>query len=201
MKHHAYVYVGTAANQLPAAATQPGIDVEHMVLERFGINDARHLKTLAYRRPQAGPVQHIVITTQTIPLEAQNALLKLLEEPPATTIVHICIPRKDQLLPTVLSRVALIEATHDEVDLDEQTINFFHCSYQERLAHIEVAHKKKDTSFFNSLAVETQQYIAKTKLPPTVIRELLFAVAELPAPGASKKMLAEHIALTAPYHQ
>lgn len=54
--------------------------------------------------------------------EAQNALLKILEEPPADTIVVLTAQHKRALLPTILSRVQLI---HVLVPTQEQLENHF----------------------------------------------------------------------------
>jgi hypothetical protein len=63
------------------------------------------LKTIGDR-----PIRRIVLVeqAQTLTKEAQNAFLKLLEEPPADTLVIIAAERPRALLPTILSRVQTI---------------------------------------------------------------------------------------------
>ena len=199
MEHHAYVYVAQAQDDLPETIVRPGTDVEHVELDRLSIADVRTIKASAYRRPQEHALQHIVIKAQAIPHEAQNALLKLLEEPPATTVLHLCVPFKDQLLPTVLSRVALVERAETRHEPSTVFADFVSASLQERMAQIEKAHKQKDTVFFRGIARGAEQYLDVEHPPADVRREVLFIITTIDAPGASKKMLAEHLALTLSY--
>ncbi len=47
----------------------------------------------------------------TIP--AQNAILKILEEPPGNSEIYLVTDQPDQLLPTILSRVQIMPTTHN----------------------------------------------------------------------------------------
>jgi len=204
MNHHAYVYIGDPKRVLPPEIATPAVDIEHIEVERFSIADARALKLAAYRRPQQKDVLQIVITATLIPVEAQNALLKILEEPPQSTVLHVCVPRRDQLIATILSRVELTEGEKGVGDdtpmkaLEE----FVALSYKERLALIEGAHKKKETSFFTTLAEQALAYVEKhCRTNHAVLRTVLYVGESMRAPGASKKMLAEELAFALPYHR
>lgn len=63
------------------------------------------LKTLGSR-----PIRRVIILDQahTLTIEAQNAFLKILEEPPADTMIIATASSKRSLLPTILSRVQII---------------------------------------------------------------------------------------------
>ena len=50
----------------------------------------------------------VVLEAELLSIPAQNALLKTLEEPPAGTIIILICSRPDQLLPTTLSRCAMV---------------------------------------------------------------------------------------------
>ncbi len=59
----------------------------------------------AYVRPfHAGRKVFVIENSEALTLEAQNALLKILEEPPAYAVFLLLSPTTDQLLQTVLSR-------------------------------------------------------------------------------------------------
>lgn len=59
----------------------------------------------AYIRPfHAGRKVFIIESSELLTVEAQNALLKILEEPPAYAVFLLLAPSADQLLQTVLSR-------------------------------------------------------------------------------------------------
>jgi DNA polymerase III gamma/tau subunit len=88
--------------------------------ETFTIDDARALKTNAEMRP-VGPQSNddkgiersskkiFIIQMNNITVEAQNALLKLLEEPADYVQFFMIIPSAHLLLPTVRSRMNFIE--------------------------------------------------------------------------------------------
>jgi len=70
-----------------------------------GLKQFLHLKTLGDQ-----PIRRVVIVelAESMTTEAQNALLKLLEEPPADTLFVLTAARPAALLPTVLSRTQQI---------------------------------------------------------------------------------------------
>src|SRR3989338_9685481 len=51
--------------------------------KQFGVEEARELRERAGSRPVAGPYRVFVVATPSITTEAQNALVKILDEPPA----------------------------------------------------------------------------------------------------------------------
>jgi len=60
-------------------------------------------------RRALGKNKVMIITTQAITISAQNALLKIIEEPAPNTFFFFIIPSKSQVLPTLLSRFREIE--------------------------------------------------------------------------------------------
>lgn len=91
--------------------------------ESFTIEDARAIKSLAETRPAAGgAVKIFLIMAKSMTVEAQNALLKLLEEPPSYAHFFFIIPSAHILLPTVRSRMRLVSShgsVHDTVLAEE----------------------------------------------------------------------------------
>lgn len=74
------------------------------------------LRTLGNDRPLRRAV--IIEHADALTIEAQNALLKLLEEPPADTLIILTVNSKRALLPTILSRAqALTIPTPHESDV------------------------------------------------------------------------------------
>ncbi len=76
----------------------------------FGIDEARELAERASRRPVAGDRQVLVIGALSLTREAQNALLKLFEEPGEGTHFFLIVPSAESLLPTLRSRLAVLDA-------------------------------------------------------------------------------------------
>jgi len=86
---------------------RPTVEVEARSLY---LAAARNLRRRAQRRPSMGPRQVFIIAEadalapQGSSSEAANALLKLLEEPPAGTILILTSAEPGRLLPTIRSR-------------------------------------------------------------------------------------------------
>lgn len=62
---------------------------------------------------------YIIQDADTMNVQAQNALLKLLEEPPESASFILCASNPRQLLPTVRSRCELIRTNADALESDE----------------------------------------------------------------------------------
>lgn len=73
------------------------------------VRQLEHL--LSLKVPGTAPIRRVIIIDQahTLTHEAQNALLKMLEEPPADTVFILTSPSVQQLLPTVRSRLQTID--------------------------------------------------------------------------------------------
>lgn len=112
--HHAYIYEGPMSlhQQLVADACEqfgfvnPPIggnpDVVVRMWEKFGIDDSRALIDLAMLKSTSGRALFVLAIAQ-ITSEAQQALLKLFEEPSEGTMFVLLVPH-GTLLPTVRSR-------------------------------------------------------------------------------------------------
>lgn len=72
---------------------------------RIRVADSRELLHNAYRKPfQANRAVYILLNADTMLREAQNALLKLLEEPPPSATLLLTAANLQAVLPTVRSR-------------------------------------------------------------------------------------------------
>ncbi len=71
----------------------------------IGIEDIRTIQKKLYLKPLKSLEKALIISSiQTASTEAQNSLLKVLEEPPANTTVVLLATSEKLLLPTILSR-------------------------------------------------------------------------------------------------
>jgi len=75
----------------------------------FGVPEARELIGRAETRPVSAPHRTFVLAMPSMTIEAQNALLKTLEEPPAGAMFFFIFPSPDILLPTLRSRAQRFE--------------------------------------------------------------------------------------------
>lgn len=77
--------------------------------EEIRIDEVRVLRQRAARRPFEGRTSVFIIDpAERMTVEASNALLKTLEEPPPTTCIVLIASDPDALLPTVRSRCRLV---------------------------------------------------------------------------------------------
>ncbi len=97
------------------------IDIDLQTFEKaMGIEDVRNIQKKIFLKPFKGKTKAVVIQAyENITTEAQNALLKVLEEPPANTIIIISAAKKELLLQTIISRCKIIE-------LKQETTNLIH---------------------------------------------------------------------------
>lgn len=76
----------------------------------IGIAEIRAMQKTVFLMPSQGKKKAVIINhADTLTVEAQNALLKLLEEPPEHTIIVLTAKDKEALLPTTRSRCTIIE--------------------------------------------------------------------------------------------
>jgi DNA polymerase III delta prime subunit len=114
---HVLVVRGTPARiaDIRAELERAGIkttanpDVYVRTYKQFGIDEARELRQMASMRPVQGARRFFVIACNRMLAEAQNALLKTLEEPPADALFFFILPSPESLLPTVRSRAHIYE--------------------------------------------------------------------------------------------
>lgn len=195
MEATAHLLIADSINTAPLASQlkTPGVDVRHLVTERFGIDEARQLKEESARRPLKEAVLSFVVVTQDLTLEAQNALLKLLEETPADTAFYLIIPRESLLIPTLRSR--FIEASSEKASVTGASV-FLGLSYADRLEWVGNM-AKKDPAQLSQLVTELGRLPAE-KLPGTSRASLLLTSQYVYNRGASRKMLIEELALSLP---
>lgn len=86
-------------------ATVANPDLYVRTYTHFGIDEARELRDRASMGALGGGVRAFVIVASGMTNEAQNALLKTLEEPPAGSAFFIIVQSPETLLPTLRSRM------------------------------------------------------------------------------------------------
>jgi len=101
------------------------IDINLRIYEKaIGIKDVRDIQKAALLKPFRGKTKAIIIDAyEDITLEAQNALLKILEEPPNNTIMIINAARKEFFLPTIISRCKVIVLQETEIKLTKDNLS------------------------------------------------------------------------------
>jgi len=221
--HHAYIIEGNCdscvseltdffANTVQLKTRgNPNFIIEQR--DTFLIEDARRLRELQLNKTQKDDRKVFIMSFNFITRGAQNALLKVLEEPTAGTHIFLVTPRKQIFLPTVLSRVVLVG--EQEVNGGNQTLiskdteKFLAATYKDRMKQIVALVKKiKDEKKSKAdaimmleeiiISLESDLHnkgyvttIATAKKIQLLQRDLQYMQDQ----GASVKMLLEHTAL------
>jgi hypothetical protein len=195
--HHANLLIGTkdwAFSQIPESEREEGTDVVFHIYDRMSVVHARSLVYETGLRPVERSHRTFVISCDSILHEAQNTLLKLFEEPNNHTVFYLIIPREDMLLPTLRSRLNLLE---QEIRISEKKVfaQFLRSGYAERLALVSERLGVEDEEWLAEIIQGLTEY-AHTKKDTALIRDVLMLESYIYTNGSSKKMLLEHIALT-----
>lgn len=197
MRHHANLLVGKrewVLSCIPKEDVKAGPDVRYYETERMSIDDARTLIQDTQLRPIEREYRTFIIITNSILVDAQNALLKLFEEPNKHTIFYFVVPHDDMLLPTVRSRLNHVATEQKEIN-EAVCTSFMKASYRERLEMVSKHLAEEDSLWVKDLVRGAERYASGTK-NGDIIKNVLFVSSHIHDAGGSKKMLLEHLALT-----
>lgn len=100
-------------------------DVYVRTYQGFGADEARELKQRASLRAIGSSSRVFVIATPGMTGEAQNALLKTLEEPPGDARFVFIVPSPDTLLPTFRSRCQILALSARDGDVGAVDVKEF----------------------------------------------------------------------------
>src|SRR5574343_1113431 len=107
LKEHLKNIFGIESNQNP--------DFHHHKYEILGIDESRKIKENHLSKSFVnGSKKIFVIEVDSITHEAQNALLKIFEEPHIDVHFFLIMPNSEILLPTLRSRLMIIRPTSDD---------------------------------------------------------------------------------------
>ena len=190
--HHASLY--TSRNSLPDLSHIDKVDFVEVIEPKLSIGTVRRLIDQAYTQPlNPGGKRAIVVVAEQINVEAQNALLKVLEEPPEHTSFHFVISDHARLLPTLLSRFeAFSDTAETEITVAK---DFIKLPIGQRLELVAEKTSAKDVAWQQNLVSGLEQLCLEKELSNKIAMEVVFAKKHLQGPGASAKMLLEHLAL------
>lgn len=201
--HQALYYAAARADLVEriAARLQATGVVSIIRADMWGIDDSRALTLEAHRTDGAGRVRHLVLSTTAMTSEAQNALLKLLEEPPRGVVFHCVFPPGMALLPTVRSRlvsVPLVNEVADTAFVDA----LIRLPIAEQLAEIETRLTQKDLAWVEGVKRGAFARLSTwiPTLPAPVAARLYETLSRLHTRGASNKMLLEELVLAVATH-
>jgi hypothetical protein len=194
MNHHAQLVrtVEVSTYQHPETTAT----VLNNTLDTMGIGDVRAVTAQAQLRPATDGGQVFVIAASFITHEAQNALLKLFEEPPVDTAFVLVVPPAFQLLPTLQSRIGQETTIADSRENQTWTL-FLAASYADRLQQVDSWQKSKDPQWLSQMVAGVHS-VSSQEVELEAMQVLQFVGQKLQTRGASNKMLLEHLALVLP---
>jgi DNA polymerase III delta prime subunit len=211
--HHAYLLIGRkpeVVGELSSYLEENGFkivgnpDYALYEFETLGVDDARKLREYANKKP-FGEKMIVAIVANFIGHEAQNALLKALEEPAENVSFFIVVPEIEILLPTVRSRLIQISSLGVKNDDNKDVLQFLKSSAEERLKILsgflshESESKKSDLiTFINQIEGQLSTKAKNNKNIQKALLEILHLKTFLFDRSPSIKMIAEYLALQLP---
>ncbi len=208
LTHHSYIVVSATPDALVPVLTaefkisMPEYNVVPFLIPRVTIDDVRMLSEYTY----GSAPQIVLVSTDDILHEAQQALLKTLEEPGAQTKIVFIMPHVAHLLPTIMSRVEVVhyEGMDSENIYKKDMQKFLSNDVPTRLKWVEKFikdHEDHETTrsiLKRYIDAITEIILNKKGVPSRILEDLQYASANILTRGSSIKMLLEHIAITLP---
>lgn len=159
--------------------------------ESLGIDDARNLERWVIGKPLLGEVKASLIIAKSITFEAQNALLKVLEEPPLGTYIFINLQSLGGLLPTFLSRVRVLNLPQNNFKGDSNSEKFLSSKIKEKLSLVQSLSKKESKNEMKELIKNLEEIAYKNNFKREDLKNILTAKIFASSRGSSPKMLLE----------
>ena len=107
-------------------------DIYIRVYGQFGVDEAREIRERAGSKG-LGARRVFLLAMPYMTNEAQNALLKVLEEPPADALFFFVLPAPEALLPTLRSRTQTLVIEHEAMESIVDSTTFLAASPAKRL--------------------------------------------------------------------
>ncbi len=161
LAHHAYCLVGAKIEHIlhtlehtHKVQTKANPDFFHEKYETLTIDESRKIKEIHSSKSFSENSKRIfIIECNGMTVEAQNALLKIFEEPNHNSYFFLVMPSDSVLIPTLRSRVHLLE--HKKEDYLDEAKKFLKLSMKDKITYVDgIAKKISDEELQKSYAVE-----------------------------------------------
>lgn len=144
-------------------------DTSAKTTQSIGIDEVKQMQKKIFFKPIKSEQKAVIIEdAHLLTHEAQNALLKVLEEPPTNTILILASNTKEALLPTILSRCQVIELEQTQPKLTEKAKQDL-VEFIENLSTMSVGDKLKKAEL---LAKDKDKALVWVEKMLLVLREL-----------------------------
>ncbi len=209
--HHAYLIEGDRALALAflesfleervGVARRGNPDFWYSEHEVFAVDDSRMIIERHIAKAVGEGKKIFVLATRAMTHEAQNALLKVFEEPTPHTHFFVIVPSRSILLPTLLSRFHIVKReAHSVEHLKSEAKKFIKLRYKARLEKVkefaEEATKSEAKDFLTAILTELRS--TNRRLDPRSERECVEMLSYLSDRAPSVKLILERVALLVP---
>lgn len=190
--------------------TEANPDIFVLKYGLFSVEDARRAQEVAMQAPLRGESKVLIIAASRAYHEAQNALLKLFEEPPAGTYLFLILPSLGGLLPTLRSRVQVLRHTENRKQKTEKSDvanEFIRMSREKRSALIkklatgkdeEERREHRDTAMTIINGVEAALVAKSVTAHVVTLSDIATLRGYLHERSAPVKMIMEHLSIVMP---
>jgi DNA polymerase III subunit delta' len=112
-------------NQELTNLTNPHPDLLYLDQEKLGVTETKQVRQFLSVKPFSAKGRGVVIlNAQNLTLDAQNSLLKTLEEPPLESLIILGVNNEHNLLPTILSRCEVIRVKGQELRGKDKKVKY-----------------------------------------------------------------------------
>lgn len=119
-------------------------DVYVREFRAFGVDDARDLRERATTKAIRGEQRVFISVTPSMTTDAQNALLKTLEEPPANATFFFLVASPQTLLATLRSRSQVLDLVEGKSEYVIEPDEFLAAKPEKRMEMLKVLYEKTD---------------------------------------------------------
>lgn len=172
--------------------------------ENLGIENIREIVKKIYLKPINSLKKAVVINNfSSATLEAQSALLKVLEEPPSNTYIILCADNEKTLLPTLLSRCKIIVLDKPTQELSQELLtkydsllkDILNASIGEKLKIAQDLAKNKDESisYLTGLLYACRELLIKEHKGVDTLEKIQETYLLLVSTNINLRLLLEHL--------
>ena len=213
--HHAYIVEGdveTSRREVFSYIKEnfsliPGhADMFILSYPDLGVSNVDEIISANLRKPAIGGKKFLIIDFLSISHQAQNSLLKTLEEPQQNTHIFLLTQSSAVFLPTVLSRVHVVSYSDSKHRIDskltERALTYLTSSLAERLELVKEILKEKedelvDDGYIQSFVFELERQ-SYSRIETKDLNPFLTIDEYIRDASSSNKLLLEYLSLSLP---
>ena len=167
--------------------------------EKLGVEASKRVREFLSVKPYSAKGKTVLVeSAQNFTPEAQNSLLKILEEPPIEANIGLGVEKESQLLPTIVSRcrVEILEGSNGSKGTEGSDVeNLQRMSIEERFEFVEKLEDKK--GFLDILANYFRGEKLEKKENLEFAKEIITAI-EWAGRNGNIRAILEYLMLTLP---